>query len=173
MLFYAHGLSDPLLILLLGLALDLLLGEMRWLWRLVPHPVEVAGTGISWLDLHLNRDWRSDRTRLVRGILVAALFTVGAAAVGAALADLLRHFRGGWAIEVLIVAILLAQRSLFAHVARVATALRQGGLAAGREAVAHIVGRDPDSLDEHGVARAAIESLAESFSDGVVAPAFW
>ena len=68
---------------------------------------------------------------------------------------------------------LLAQRSLGDHVAAVADALESGGLAAGRAAVSRIVGRDPDQLDEAGVARAAIESLAENFSDGVVAPAFW
>ena len=71
------------------------------------------------------------------------------------------------------IAVLLAQRSLFDHVAAVAAALHGGGLAAGRAAVAQIVGRDPESLDEYGVARAAIESLAENFSDGVVAPVFW
>src|SRR5690606_19917576 len=68
---------------------------------------------------------------------------------------------------------LLAQRSLAAHVRDVATALEQGGIEAGRAAVSHIVGRDTASLDEAGVARAAIESLAENFSDGVVAPVFW
>ena len=68
---------------------------------------------------------------------------------------------------------LVAQRSLYDHVAAVALALDRGGLAAGREAVRHIVGRDPSRLDAHGVARAAIESLAENFSDGVVAPVFW
>jgi adenosylcobinamide-phosphate synthase len=77
-------------------------------------------------------------------------------------------------IAVAIVAsTLLAQRSLFVHVARVADALEDGSVAAGREAVAQIVGRDTAALDEAGVARAAIESLAENFSDGVVAPAFW
>ena len=68
---------------------------------------------------------------------------------------------------------LIAQRSLYQHVARVAVALEQDGLAAGRAAVAEIVGRDPEALDEAGVARAAIESLAENFSDGIVAPVFW
>ncbi len=76
-------------------------------------------------------------------------------------------------MEILLIAVLVAQRSLFEHVADVARALDRGGLMAGREAVRHIVGRDPASLDAHGVARAAIESLAENFSDGVVAPAFW
>ena len=68
---------------------------------------------------------------------------------------------------------MIAQRSLYQHVARVAAALERDGLEAGRAAVSHIVGRDPAALDEAGVARAAIESLAENFSDGVVAPVFW
>ncbi len=79
----------------------------------------------------------------------------------------------GILLAAIIASTLLAQRSLHDHVAQVATALDQHGLDAGRAAVSHIVGRDPQSLDEAGVARAAIESLAENFSDGVVAPAFW
>ena len=69
--------------------------------------------------------------------------------------------------------VLLAQRSLYRHVADVATALETGGVEAGRMAVARIVGRDTAALDTAGVARAAIESLAENFSDAVVAPVFW
>ena len=79
----------------------------------------------------------------------------------------------GWAIELVAVTLLMAQRSLFDHVRAVARALDRYGLDAARAAVARIVGRDPKSLDDHGVARAAIESLAESFADGVVAPVFW
>jgi adenosylcobinamide-phosphate synthase len=79
----------------------------------------------------------------------------------------------GIVLAAVLASTLIAQRSLREHVARVAAALEHDGLAAGREAVSHIVGRDPDTLDEAGVARAAIESLAENFSDGVVAPAFW
>jgi adenosylcobinamide-phosphate synthase len=79
----------------------------------------------------------------------------------------------GAIVEALVIGILLAQRGLYEHVAVVALALEHGGLTAGREAVRHIVGRDPLRLDDHGVARAAIESLAENFSDGVVAPVFW
>jgi len=85
----------------------------------------------------------------------------------------LQFVRAGWIIAAVVVALLLAQRSLFAHVGRVAEALKTGGLESARGAVAHIVGRDPETLDRHGVARAAIESLAENFSYGVVAPAFW
>jgi len=68
---------------------------------------------------------------------------------------------------------LIAQRSLHQHVARVADALERDGLRGGREAVSQLVGRDTETLDEAGIARAAIESLAENFSDGVVAPVFW
>jgi adenosylcobinamide-phosphate synthase len=76
-------------------------------------------------------------------------------------------------VLVLLASTLLAQRSLLVHVRAVADGLRQGGLEGGRAAVSHIVGRNPNSLDEAGIARAAIESLAENFSDGVVAPALW
>ncbi len=173
MLLYAPGFADPLLVLLLALALDLLLGDAPGLWQTIPHPVTIIGSAVGWCDRHLNRPRRSARARRIRGLLVVAALVLASIACGAALAAVFRLFRFGWAAEAVIVAVLLAQRSLFAHVARVAAALIDGGVAAGRAAVAHIVGRDPDSLDEHAVARAAIESLAENFSDGVVAPAFW
>jgi adenosylcobinamide-phosphate synthase len=86
---------------------------------------------------------------------------------------MLRAIHLGWALEALLVAVLLAQRSLYDHVAAVRDGLERRGLDGGREAVSHIVGRDPQSLDEYGVARAAIESLVENFSDGVVAPALF
>ena len=79
----------------------------------------------------------------------------------------------GFVVVAILASTLLAQRSLHEHVARVADALERDGLDAGRRAVSQIVGRDPEALDEAGVARAAIESLAENFSDGVVAPVFW
>ncbi len=101
------------------------------------------------------------------------LLVGGAGALGFAIRQLCRGSLAGAAVEILLIAILVAQRSLFEHVAEVARALADGGLAAGRDAVRHIVGRDPTSLDTYGVARAAIESLAENFSDGVVAPVFW
>ncbi len=77
----------------------------------------------------------------------------------------------GTVIEILIVAVLLAQKSLSDHVGAVASGLRKGGLEGGRQAVSMVVGRDPQSLDQPAVCRAAIETLAENFSDGVIAPA--
>ena len=79
----------------------------------------------------------------------------------------------GIVVEVLVVTVLLAQKSLVDHVRAVREGLDEGGLEGGREAVSLIVGRDPETLDESAVARAAVESLAENASDGVVAPAFW
>lgn len=168
------GAADPLLILLLALALDLFLGDMPGVWRHVPHPVAWVGGAIAWLDRRLNREERGATARRVRGALCVALLVAAALALGWGLHRALAAVRYGWVVEALVVAVLLAQKSLFDHVAAVATALqRGGGLLAGRAAVRQIVGRDAESLDEHGVARAAIESLAENFCDGVVAPALW
>ncbi|MEN8195192.1 MAG: adenosylcobinamide-phosphate synthase CbiB, partial [Pseudomonadota bacterium] len=96
-----------------------------------------------------------------------------AGAAGWLIAALVRGIPGGWMIEALVVATLLAQRSLYSHVAAVAQALRLDGLAGGRRAIRHIVSRDPASMDEPGIARAALESLSENFADAVVAPVFW
>jgi adenosylcobinamide-phosphate synthase len=172
LLFPSSGL-DPLLLLLAALALDMVVGDLPGVFHFLPHPVVWIGHAVRWFDRRLNREQRDERTRRIRGVVTAGALVLGVAAAGFALAVLLRAVRFGWAIEVLIVAVMLAQRSLFDHVAAVAEALARGGAAGGREAVRHIVGRDPQSLDEYGVARAAIESLAENFSDGVVAPAFW
>ena len=173
MLLAYPGAADPLLILLLALALDLLIGDLTAFWRIVPHPVSWVGGATAYFDARLNREHRSAPARRARGVLTVAVLVMAAALAGVALAVALDRLRFGWAVEAAIVAILMAQKSLFAHVAAVAAALQRGGLEAGRAAVAAIVGRDPESLDEHGVARAAIESLAENFSDGVVAPALW
>lgn len=164
---------DPLLLLLAGIAIDAILGEMPLVFAIVPHPVAIAGRAIAFFDRKLNRPHRSDRSRRERGIVTVIVLVGAAAALGALLHELCSQDLIGWVIEAVAIGVLISQRSLFQHVAAVAAALQWGGLPAGREAVRHIVGRDPASLDEHGVARAAIESLAENFSDGVVAPVFW
>jgi adenosylcobinamide-phosphate synthase len=165
--------SDPFAILLLALVLDLAFGDMAIVFRLLPHPVVVVGSGVKYLDRRLNRIARSDRARQWRGVVTVALLVGAAVVLGWLVTEYLRFVHYGWLFEALLIAVLLAQRSLFERVAAVAKALQSGSLAAGQQEVAKIIGRDPDSLDEHGVARAAIESLFENFSDGVVAPAFW
>lgn len=163
-----------LVILAAGLAIDRIVGDPDWLWRRLPHPVVLFGTAIGACERRLNRSHLSGSRLRRRGVVAISGLLLLSSAIGLLIhAALLSLGLVGALIEALIVAIFLAQKSLSDHVLRVATGLREGGLAGGRRAVAMIVGRDPDSLDEAGVCRAALESLAENFSDAVVAPLFW
>lgn len=165
--------DEHALILLLALLLDATFGEPARLYARVPHPAVLLGRLVGALDRGLNHDGMVQTRRRAAGVLAVALL-VGATALPAALLTaLLSALPAGWIVEAALASTLVAQRSLYEHVAAVAHGLERGGLAAGRRAVAMIVGRDPESLDEAGVARAAIESCAENFSDGVVAPVFW
>jgi len=164
---------DPLVLLLLALVLDAALGGMGPVWRILPHPIAVVGKLILWFDTKLNRANRSAVDRAARGVLTVAAFVALAGTVGWGVQWLTFHHNFGWMIELFLLIVLLAQRELYSAVRRVALALNAEGLESARTAVGHIVGRDPAYLDEHGVARAGIESLAENFSDGVVAPVFW
>ncbi|MEO8668333.1 MAG: adenosylcobinamide-phosphate synthase CbiB [Bauldia sp.] len=157
----------------LAMTVDLAIGYPSPVYRAIGHPVTWIGRLVNLLDQRLNRGGASDRARRVAGA-VALVVIVGAAGL---VGWLIQYLLGnGWIALVFLAFLassLIAQRSLAAHVTAVATALESGGLGAGRRAVAEIVGRDPQSLDEAGVSRAAIESLSENFSDGVVAPLFW
>jgi adenosylcobinamide-phosphate synthase len=166
-------LHDPLLLLLAGLAIDAAFGDMPAVFARIPHPVVLAGRAVAFFERRLNRPNRSDRSRRERGVVTVIVLVGAAALFGWILHWLSRFSLLGAVVEALAIAILVAQRSLFEHVTTVGAALTSGGLAAGRSAVSHIVGRDPMRLDAPGVARAALESLAENFSDGVVAPVFW
>jgi len=172
-LFASGGNAEPLLILVAALLVDAAIGDPPALWRRVPHPVMLIGKLIDFLDGKLNRPSRSDYDRRLRGALVGAGMTIGAVALGLLVTALRKATGWGWMVELTLCWSLIAQRSLYSHVSAVAKGLDQGGLLAGRLEVAKIVGRDPASLDEHGVSRAAIESCAENFADGVVAPVFW
>ena len=175
MLLYAAGATDPLLILLLALALDLAHRRLPALWRVVPHPVAWVGSGGQLARPAAQpRAAQRPRARRVRGALAVLLLAARRRwRWGWRLTAALRILPFGWAMEAGVVAVLLAQRACSTMSTRWRRRCSRMGSRAGRAAVAHIVGRDPDSLDEHGVARAAIESLAENFSDGVVAPALW
>ncbi len=164
---------DRLLLLFAALALDALFGDMAAVFRYIPHPTVLAARAVASFDRKLNRPRRSPRTRRARGVLSVIVLVAGAAAIGWLLHLLCRDRLIGAAVEALAITVLIAWRGPHDHVFAVAVALDRGGVAAGRQAVSHIVGRNPASLDTHGVARAAIESLAENFSEAVVAPAFW
>jgi adenosylcobinamide-phosphate synthase len=158
---------------LLALLLEIMIGYPDRLVRMIGHPVTWMGALIGMLDRCLNRDSATPKARQMAGTITVLILIAVVGTIVFMLERALLRLPFGSVTAALIASTLLAQRSLHAHVARVATALEQDGLAAGRKAVSHIVGRDAEALDQAGVARAAIESLAENFSDGVVAPAMW
>ncbi len=166
------GWEHSLAVLAVAMIIDGVVGYPSWLLARVGHPVIWIGAVISALDARLNReDWPEAGRRLagvgaVLALVAAAVLIAGAAAYAFWAVPF------GWVGEAVLAAPLLAQRSLREHVWAVGEGLRLG-VAEGRRAVSRIVGRDPETLDEPAVARAAIESLAENFSDGVIAPAFW
>jgi adenosylcobinamide-phosphate synthase len=138
-------------------------------YNLIGHPVTWMGALLSALEARLNRG----RHRRLAGA-AALVILLGASILPAlALQDVLGGSWFGFIAMAALASSALAQQSLYIHVKAVADALDAEGLEGGRRAVSMIVGRDPAALDTAGVARAAIESLAENFSDGVVAPLFW
>ena len=149
-------------ILALALLLDAAFGEPRWLWNRVPHPAVLMGRAVAMGDNWLNL---GPMPRL-NGVLLLLLLVLAGLGLGLLAQKL------GIVVEVILTAILLAHRSLVDHVKAVANALRLS-LNDGRQSVSMIVGRDTSHMSQADVSRAAIESAAENFSDGIVAPAFW
>ncbi|TPL87681.1 cobalamin biosynthesis protein CobD [Mesorhizobium sp. B2-3-14] len=162
------------LIAFLSLIVEFALSYPDWLFRAIGHPVTWFGRLISFLDLRLNRATDPDALRRQRGVQALLVIVLVPAIAGLCVQLVLLWFVPlGWIVAVFLATSLLSQKSLYEHVEAVADALDSGGLDMGRAAVSRIVGRDPETLDRAGVCRAAIESLAENFSDGIVAPAFW
>lgn len=149
-------------ILVGALLLDAIFGEPRWLWQRVPHPAVVMGKVIGRAD----QDYNEGINRKAKGVIVVIGLVLAAWLLG----SLISLF--GWVPQMLLAAILLAQRSLVQHVQAVGDALRLS-LGDGRVMVSRIVSRDTKNMDTSAVARSAIESGAENLSDGVIAPAFW
>lgn len=151
-------------ILALALLLDAFMGEPDWAWKRVPHPTVLMGRAIGWFERGFN-DGED-------GVCKGAIGILCLAAVAGLIGWIIPHLPLGGLLEIILAAILLAQKSLAQHVQAVADALRQS-TDEGRKAVAMIVGRDTQGMTDDAIARGAIESAAENFSDGVIAPAFW
>jgi adenosylcobinamide-phosphate synthase len=162
-----------ILVTLIALLLEAFFGYPDRLLRAIGHPVTWIGRLIDDLDRLLNREAATDATRRHAGALALLILVSTVGALAYLFEYNLTALPFGYLGVALAASTLIAQRSLHDHVAVVASALEHDGLAGGRDAVSHIVGRDTRSLDDAGVARAAIESLAENFSDGIVAPALW
>ncbi|HEY4163813.1 MAG TPA: adenosylcobinamide-phosphate synthase CbiB, partial [Dongiaceae bacterium] len=164
--------SQPLA-LLLAIGIDAWYGDPVALYRIVPHPVALIGRFIAWADASFNRESDTESRRRRAGIELTVALVLGAFLIGAAIQWLLLALPLGRLWLAIVMSTLIAQRSLYGHVADVAGAVEVSGVEGGRIAVSRIVGRDPNRLDQAGVCRAAVESLAENYSDGIVAPVFW
>ncbi len=152
----------------MALLIERIVGYPAWLFSAIGHPVTWMGALISWLDQRLN----ASNHRRLKGVVMLGLLILTALAAGLLIVSVTRRIPLGWVLEAVLASSLLAQRELGRAVKAVADGLSLS-LDSGRRAVSHIVGRDPEALDDAGVARAATESLAESTSDGIVAPLFW
>jgi adenosylcobinamide-phosphate synthase len=165
-------LQQSLLLALLALAIEASVGYPNALFRRIGHPAAWMGALIEVLDARLNREnWPPSWRRAAGGVALAAVVFL-CLALGWLIQSTALAFPFGAILLAALASSLLASRSLYEHVADVAQAL-EISLEGGRVSVGRIVGRDVSALDEAGVCRAAIESLAENFSDGVVAPALW
>jgi adenosylcobinamide-phosphate synthase len=167
-----HLVSSPRLAFA-ALVIEALAGYPSPLYRATGHPVTWIGAWLAWLERHLNRSGLTFFRRRTLGVLALGLLLLPVAIATTLLTLAAPPGWIGFLLLGVLAASMPAQRSLDDHVRAVAETLERAGLEGGRRAVAMIVGRNPQALDEAGVARAAIESLAENFSDGVVAPLFW
>ncbi len=155
-----------------ALVIEYFVGYPQSLQRVIGHPVQWIGKLIAFLDEGLNDADAEDSDQRNQGIfaMVALCTVVGVPAF--LVEKFLLSFQYGWMVNALLATAFIAQKSLRDHVTAVARTLPQSIIAA-RNEVAKIVGRDPSALDESGIAKAALESLAENTADGITAPIFW
>lgn len=168
--------AGSLFLLLLALGGEALMGELRWLFRRVPHPRLLAALLVDFLEPRLNRATRGPRARLVRGALVVLAVALLALAAGLAAAWIARNLPVLWAVELVLVMSLLAQRGPHDRVAEAAKLMGQGSLVTAQEVLRPVAGLGPGALDGLGVpgtVRVGALALARAFVHGVAAPCFW
>jgi adenosylcobinamide-phosphate synthase len=157
--------ENRLLVLFVAILADAAFGEPIWLWQRLPHPVVVTGKLVGFLDKTLNHN----KYRIWRGFIALGIIILLAGSIGL----VFEYTQEIWFLEPVLVAVLIAQRSLYQHVLAVLNDLEADDIAAARHSVGQIVGRDVARLTKEEICRAAIETSAENLSDGVVAPVFW
>jgi len=159
--------------MVVAMGVDAVLGWPDGLFARIGHPVTWLGRLIGTLDARWNRTGDAAWNRRAAGVVAALFVIMRSSGLALAVQAAMPQGWGGMVLLGMLAWPFVALRSLHDHVAAVARPLQSGDVAAARSAVAMIVGRDPANLDEAGIARAAIESLAENTSDGIVAPLFW
>ncbi|MEM7493651.1 MAG: adenosylcobinamide-phosphate synthase CbiB [Pseudomonadota bacterium] len=163
----------PAALMLLAWAFELVFGWPDWLYQRLRHPVAWLGALISGLERVLNRPEWAKSVRYGAGVVTTCVCIGAATGMAWLIVVILPGTWWGFALQALIASSLIASRSLHRHVRAVASPLIAGDLSQARQAVSMIVGRNPEQLDEAGIARASLESLAENTSDGIIAPIFW
>jgi len=158
---------------LAALLMEATFGYSQRLYARIGHPVTWVGKLIAAGDSQFNKEGASNTLRLLGGTLLTAALVILSGCIGLLLQMLLITSLPGFLAAALLACTLIASRSLYTHISDVADALEENGIGAGRSAVSRVVGREVNQLEEDGISRAAIESLAENFSDGVTAPLFW
>ena len=157
--------------MVLAFILDLLVGDRKWLYGRLGHPIVWMEHLIAWLENWLRNPKVDQKIQIKQGIYPVAIMVflaVGTGNIIEALAQLTKH---GWIIIGVVGSIFFATRSLHDHVAKVTIGLEQG-LDHGRVAVSQIVGHDTRELEETAISQAAIKYLTKKFSDCVIAPMF-
>jgi adenosylcobinamide-phosphate synthase len=167
------SIATTLFVLVGALVIEAAFGYPQFLYRTIGHPVTWIGALIGKLDRGFNREEETATARKIAGVLTLVFVIVISAGIAWIIERALAPSLTGQIALAVVTSTLVASRSLYDHVRDVAGALESRSLDAARDAVGRIVGRNPQTLDKHGVARAAIESLAENASDGVAAPVFW
>ena len=168
-------LSSPFVLLALAIMIDMIFGEPQFLWSRITHPIVLFGRSISWLERRFNTRSVAGRTRRLFGVVAILIWVAIAISAGllANSAIALLPAPLNFLIECIIIAILLAGKSLYEHIEAVREPLAEGDIEGARFAVSMIVGRDTSRLDSSDIGRAAIETGAENLSDGILAPAIW
>jgi adenosylcobinamide-phosphate synthase len=165
--------NEYIFIILIAMAIDGIWGDDHFFWKRIKHPIMYFGKAIERLDSEFNREEFSPNAKILNGVAVVVAMTFFVYLIGLFLEKLFSILPFSIIFEAIFVSVFIAARSLFDHVKAVNSSLMQDGLEGGRSKLSLIVGRNVSNLDLGDILRAAIESLAENFSDGVVAPVLW
>ena len=160
-------------ILLLAILIDAIVGDPDFIYLRLKHPVQLMGLMISYLDKKLNKQYQNSFYQRISGIILIIFLLILTALFGLVLKHIFNLIPHGWILEAFIISSMIAAKSLYQHVKSVQNSLETSTLDEARLEASKIVGRNTKNLDNHGVARSAIESLSENFSDGIIAPIFW